>query len=160
MPRRINIVVVENAALALWLGASVFFSAAVTPALFAVLPTRTLAGIVVGRVMPSLLFAGLTIGTLVAALELLASGGAFSRARFACGVIVAGACAVAQFVIVPRIVALRESIGGPLESLAGDDPRRIDFGRLHGWSVAWLGVAMLASLVALVLSARALQSRS
>jgi hypothetical protein len=160
MPRRINIVVIEIAVLALWLGAALFFAAAVAPALFAVLPSRTLAGMVVGRLLPSLLFAGLTVGALVAALELLASGAGWSRARFASGAVIAGACAVAEFGVMPRIERLRVAIAGPLESLASDDPRRIDFGRLHGWSVAWLGLAMLAAVVALVLSSRTLQPRS
>ena len=44
--------------LALWLGAAGFFSAAVAPALFAVLPTRTLAGEVVGRVLPVVFYVG------------------------------------------------------------------------------------------------------
>lgn len=160
MARQINIVVIEIAVLALWLGAALFFAAAVAPALFAVLPTRTLAGLVVGRVLPSLLFAGLTIGALVAALELLSSGAGWSPTRFACGAIVTGACGVAQFFVGPRIERLRAAIAGPLESLSADDPRRIQFGRLHGWSVAWLGLAMLAAAVALVVSARTLQSRS
>ena len=160
MHRRINIVILESAALALWLGAALFFATAVAPALFAVLPTRTLAGAVVGKILPALLFAGLTVGALVAALELMASGRAWSRARFACGGIIAVACAIGQLVVGARIERLRASIGGPLESLAVDDPRRIEFGRLHGLSVAWLGVAMLASIAALVITTRTLQPRS
>ena len=54
--------------LAAWVGAAIFFSAIVAPALFAVLPTRELAGAVVGRVLPMLNWAGLII-----ALALLAS---------------------------------------------------------------------------------------
>jgi hypothetical protein len=33
------------------------------------------------------------------------------------------------------------------------------FGRLHGVSIAWLGVAMLGAAIALVLPARTLESR-
>ena len=65
------------------------------------------------------------------------------------------ACAVAQFVVAPRIERLRAEIGGPLEALAADDPRRAAFGRLHGISVAWLGVAMIAAVVALIVAGRA-----
>ena len=71
-----------------------------------------------------------------------------------------GACAVAQFVISPRIERLRSAIGGPLESLAADDARRAAFGRLHGISVGWLGVAMLAAVVAMVVAGRALSAES
>jgi hypothetical protein len=42
--------------LAFWLGAAAFFSVALAPVLFAVLPTRTLAGEVVGRVLPGVLY--------------------------------------------------------------------------------------------------------
>lgn len=160
MARRINIVVIEIVVLSLWLGAALFFAAAVAPALFAALPTRTLAGLVVGRLLPSLLFAGLTVGALVAALELLTSGAGWNSLRFGTGVVITGACAVAQFGVMPRIERLRAAIAGPLESLSPDDPRRIEFGHLHGWSVAWLGLAMLAAVIALVVSARTLQSRS
>jgi hypothetical protein len=34
------------------------------------------------------------------------------------------------------------------------------FGRLHGVSIAWLGVAMLAAVIALVLCARSLDTRT
>ncbi len=131
--------ILESAALALWLGAALFFSRRRRSGVVRGAPDEDLRRRRGRQVLPSLLFAGLTIGALVAALELMASGRAFSRARFACGVVVAGACAIGQFVVVARIERLRASIGGPLESLAGDDPRRIEFGRLHGFSVAWLG---------------------
>ena len=160
MARRINVVVLESAIVALWLGAALFFSAAVAPALFAVLPARALAGAVVARLLPALLFAGVTVGALVAALEALTSGRGWSKARFACGALIAGTCAVAQFAIVPRIERLRAAIGGSLDALPADDARRIAFGRLHGWSVAWLGAAMLAAVVVLIVSARTLHSRS
>jgi hypothetical protein len=67
------------------------------------------------------------------------------------------ASAVAQLVIGPRIERLRADIGGVLESLAADDPRRAAFGRLHGMSVAWMGLAMLAAAVAAFLIARELR---
>jgi hypothetical protein len=46
-----------------------------------------------------------------------------------------------------------------VDDLPVSDPRRVAFGRLHGLSVGWLGVAILAALVALVLVARTLQPR-
>ena len=67
-------------------------------------------------------------------------------------------CAIAQIVIAPRIVRLRGEIAGPLEVLAADDPRRVVFGRLHGASVAWLGLAMLAAIVILIIAGRGLSS--
>jgi hypothetical protein len=45
----------------------------------------------------------------------------------------------------------------PIDQIAADDPRRIVFSNLHGYSVNVLGLAMIASLVALVLIARSLR---
>ena len=44
------------------------------------------------------------------------------------------------------------------DNAAADDPRRIAFGALHGYSVYVLGLAMIAALVALVLMARTLRN--
>ena len=55
----------QLALLVLWLGGAVLFAAAVAPALFAVLPTRTLAGAVVGRVLPVIFYSGMLIGVVV-----------------------------------------------------------------------------------------------
>jgi hypothetical protein len=142
--------------LALWLGAAAFFAAAVAPAVFAVLPSRALAGAVVGRTLPAVFYSGMIIGVLA----IVAGGRPYRQWTWrdpeiaAVGVI--GACAIAQLVIAPRIERVRASIGGVLDDLPIDDARRVAFGRLHGLSVAWLGVAMLAAAWALFVAARRL----
>lgn len=140
------------AVLSAWLGASLVFSAVVAPAAFAVLPTRTLAGALVGRVLPVLFLSGIVVGGLVLAGELAWRRGAAPSwmLRGAVGAVVV-ACAIAQLAIGARIARLRETIGGPLEALAPGDPRRLEFGRLHGVSVALLGAALLAAFAAVVL---------
>ena len=45
--------------LGLWLGAFFFFAAAIAPLLFSVLPSRAMAGLVVGRALSSLHWLGL-----------------------------------------------------------------------------------------------------
>jgi len=47
--------------LSAWLGAAVLVTTVVAPAAFAVLPSRTLAGALVGRVLPVLFIAGLVV---------------------------------------------------------------------------------------------------
>jgi hypothetical protein len=131
--------------------------AVVAPSAFFVLPSRTLAGALVGRVLPVIFYAGVVIGAAIVVLDILGRTGAWSRT--AAGAVSALACAVAQLVVGARIDRLRAAIGGPLEALAPDDPRRIAFGRLHAFSVGWLGLAMVAAVVALALAIRALQSR-
>ena len=151
---------VQIVVLSLWLGAAAFLALAVAPALFAVLPTRTLAGIVVGRILPPIFYAGMIAGAIILALQILERRGWTWRGREITGVIIVASCAIAQFWVAPRIAQLREEIGGPLEALAADDWRRAAFGRLHGISVAWLGLAMIAAVAGIILSARAGQNTS
>ena len=148
--------VVQIVLLALWLGSAVFLSAVVAPALFAVLPSRTLAGAVVGRLLPVVFYAGMAIGAIVVVLQFTASRGGGWQISGVAGTLMIAACAVAQFLIGPRIERLRASIGRPIEELALGDAQRVAFGRLHGFSVAWLGLAMLAALVAVIVAARSI----
>jgi hypothetical protein len=155
MVERLNAPLVQLVTLALWLGAGAFFSFVVAPALFASLPSRTLAGAVVGRTLPIVFYLGIAVGAITVALQAASGRGALRDVRALCGCLIVAACAVAQFVIGRRIDRLRGEIGASIESLAADDARRVAFGRLHGMSVAWLGLAMLAALVALVAAWRA-----
>lgn len=157
MTTRVGVPVTETLLLAIWIGAALLFTLVVAPAAFAVLPTRTLAGALVGRVLPVLFYAGAVMGVVVVVLDLAARTSSWTRTG-AAGV-TALACAIAQVVVGTRIDKLRASIAGPLDALAADDPRRVAFGRLHAISVGWLGLAMLAAAIALVLAVRALPSR-
>lgn len=159
MARRMTLPLVESCALALWLGGAVLFSAVIAPAAFAVLPTRTLAGDLVARVLPVVFYAGMVVGVLVLALGVLdAEEWRWSTTDVA-SAIVAIACAAAQFIIGSRIVQLRSRISGPVDALPPGDSLRVAFGRLHGISVALLGVAMLAAAVALIALGRDLSKR-
>jgi hypothetical protein len=145
---------VQIAVLSLWVGAAAFLALAVAPALFAVLPTRTLAGTVVGRILPPIFYSGMVAGAIVLGLQVMERRGWSWRGREIAGVVIVASCAIAQFLIAPKIARLREEIGGPLEALAATDWRRAAFGRLHGISVAWLGLAMIAAVVGIALAAR------
>jgi hypothetical protein len=146
--------------LAAWLGAAGLLAAAVAPAAFAVLPTRALAGALVGRVLPVLFWAGMLAGLGAAALAWRDRGLPWTTARVAAALGVTLGCAVAQLVIGPRIARLREAIGPSLDALAIGDPQRAAFGRLHGFSVLWMGVAMLAAIVALASTFLAMRQRA
>ena len=136
--------------LSAWLGAAVLVTTVVAPAAFAVLPSRTLAGALVGRVLPVLFIAGLVVALASLSLESGDHGRAI-RVRRAMLIVAAVSCAAAQFAVAPRIERVRKEIAGPVEQLSPDDPRRIAFGRLHAASVAWLGVAMVADVTTLIL---------
>lgn len=137
--------------LSAWLGAATLFAAVVAPAAFATLPSRTLAGAVVGRVLPVVFIAGIVVAAIGLALDRTRLG-RLPRVRRVALVIAALSCAAAQFVVAPRIERVRQEINGPIEQLTPTDSRRVAFGRLHAVSVGWLGLAMLASGTALVLA--------
>jgi hypothetical protein len=141
--------------LAAWLGAALLVALAVAPAAFAVLPTRTLAGALVGRVLPVVFWSGMVVGVVVAALGWSMPNRVW-RTGAALSLVVA--CAAAQLVVAPRIERVRAQIGGAVDALDPSDPRRQAFGRLHAMSVAWMGVGGLAALVALVLLVRRLSA--
>jgi hypothetical protein len=147
LPVRRGVAVAQLIAASAWLGAALLFVAVVAPAAFAALPTRTLAGALVGAVLPALFYAGIVLGA-----GLVAAAVALHRRRIVTpgtvgGLLIAISCAAAQFVVAPRIERARASIGGPIESVPSSDPRRVAFGRLHGASVAWLGVAVVGAAV-------------
>ena len=143
--------------LAAWLGAGVLFAGVVAPAAFAVLPSRTLAGALVGRVLPVLFLAGIAVAVLAFALD-RASSGVYPGIRRVALLTLVVACAAAQFGVAPRIERIRQQIDGPIEELPRDDARRVAFGRLHAVSVGWLGLAMIAAGSVIVLSSIARRS--
>jgi hypothetical protein len=143
--------------IAAWLGAAILVATVVAPAAFAVLPSRTLAGALVGRVLPVIFWSGMAVGLVVAALGWRLPAGAW---RTGGALALVAACAAAQLVIAPRIQAVRAQIGGAVDALDASDPRRQAFGRLHGLSVAWMGVGALAALVTLILIVRSITTRS
>lgn len=143
---------VEVCLVALWLGAALFFAAAVARAAFDLFDAA-LAGALVGRVLPPLFVAGIVTGLVALATELR-----WPRrgrgVRSASAAIVAAACAAAQLVIAPTIERVRTAVARPIAEIAPDDPRRREFGRLHALSVLSLGVAMLGAVTVIASAAR------
>ena len=137
--------------LSAWLGAATLFSAVVAPAAFAALPSRTLAGALVGRVLPVVFIAGIVVAAISLGLD-RPRHGRLAGVRRAALLVIALACGAAQFYVGPRIDSVRRAIDGPIEQLAPTDERRVTFGRLHAVSVGWLGLAMIAAATALVLA--------
>jgi len=153
--RSVNGTVTSIVLLSLWLGAAIVVAAVVAPAAFAVLPTRSMAGALVGRVLPAVFWSGAVVGVGAALLSrTLPLGGP----RLAASMVLAVACLAAQLGVAPRIERVRVAAGGPVDALPRDDVRRITFGRLHGFSVGLLGVAALAGAAAIAFTIRAFPS--
>lgn len=141
----------------LWLGAAVYFSFAVAPSAFAVLPARELAGTLVNRTLGIVNVSGFVVGLLLLLTVPLARRAAGRLAlvfEAASLLVLAAATAVGQWVIAARLHGLRAGLSGPVEGLAPDDPARVAFDALHSHSVKALTAAMLAALVAFLLIAR------
>jgi hypothetical protein len=143
--------------LGLWLGAACFFSFAVAPSAFSVLPTRELAGSVVNRTLAAVNYSGLVIGLILLASSYIGRQST-NRIRFvleqAALLLLTAACAFGQFVIGARLQNLRAQIGRPIDEVAANDPLRLTFNDLHGYSVTILITAMIAALFAFFLLAR------
>lgn len=141
---------VSIALFAAWLGVAVFVAAVIAPAAFAVLPTRALAGALVGRALPVLFISGIVLGGMTAALY-------STRARVTAlgSLLLLGGNATA-LMIERRLHDLLTAIEVPIDTLAITDARRIEFGRLHGLSVLMMGIGVVGASIALVTLARAI----
>ena len=143
--------------LGLWLGAACFFSFAVAPSAFSVLPSRELAGAVVNRTLAIVNYSGLIIGLILLASSFVRGQNTNRIRRWleqAGLLLLIAACAFGQFVIGARLQNLRGQIGRPIDEVAMDDPLRVAFNDLHGYSVTILLTAMIAALVTFFLLAR------
>lgn len=149
--------------IALWLGGAVFFSATVAPSAFGVLRARNvpLANEAAGSIVTRTLSIVNTSGFILALL-LLASAFLFrervKRRALSLEVVSLAALALAtgvgQWVIAAKMLALRAAMGRPIDEVAVDDPSRLSFNNLHGYSVKALGLAIIVAAVALLLIAR------
>lgn len=150
---------VEALLLAVWFGAMVFFSVAIAPTVFAVLPTRELAGQVVNSLIGKLELIGLACGPLLVLLQLFAwpRRPAEAKARAVRAVLLVVMTlleAASRFWVSAKLHALRAQIGGPIDDIAVTDPLRVEFNALHGVSVSLMGATMLAGIVVIFLTVR------
>lgn len=134
----------------LWLGGAVFFIA-VAEATFAAVPQRDLAGSIVGRSLSILDYMGMGISALLIVTSLI---GAARTNKFWVWIerflllIVGAASVVQEFVIKFWMSSILAQVGGPINNVAADDPLRVKFDQLHGYS-AWV---LIASVVAAVVT--------
>jgi hypothetical protein len=145
--------------LIVWVGGLMFFPVVAQTA-FSVLPARHLAGAVVGRSLGILHWMGLFSGVVFLGSSLLysrLSGGEFhifsSRNMLVC--LMLGLTLVSQFSIIPRMDALRSSMG-EIDSVPADNTARVQFEALHAWSTRVEGGVLLLGLVVAYLAARSL----
>ena len=143
--------------LIVWLGGLIFFPV-VAGTSFSVLPTTHLAGTVVRECLIVLHWMGIVSGFLFLGSSLLynrLSRGAahlFAARHLLVGLMLI-LTAVSQFGIIPRMDALRTSVG-EIDSVAVNNPVRARFNILHVWSTRVEEGVLLMGLVVVYLTAR------
>ena len=146
--------------LGLWLGAAIFFSAAVAPNVFAVLRgaelpnATTLAGSIVTRLLAIINKGGFEIGLFVLVVSFFMTRGQKSIRRIAemlSLAIMAIMTAIGHWVVAARMATLRAAMQLPIDQIVPTDARRLEFDSLHRYSVVMLSVAIIAALIALIL---------
>jgi hypothetical protein len=150
---------IEVSLLSVWLGSMIFFSFAVAPSAFAVLPSRELAGKLVTSAISKIEMLGLIVGPLLAVIQL-----ATWRARRVTGrskglrlillFVMIGAAALSRFWVSATLISLRAAMGGMIDDYPATDPLRVRFNDLHQYSVALMGTAMMAGFSVLFLTVR------
>jgi len=149
--------------LGLWLGAAVFFGAAVARALFNVLRgaglanANELAGSIVTRLLAIINQGGLEIALFLLVTAFFVNRNQSRLARWAevlSLAIMAIMTGVSHWVISARMLELRRAMGAPIDQVSPIDPRRMSFDSLHRYSVWVMSVAMIAGLIAFVLASR------
>ena len=143
-------------ALTVWIGGIIFFSV-LAPTSFSVLPTRQLAGAVVGSMLSKLHWIGLGAGLVL----LFASVASYysqtgtahvfaTRHLLVCVMLLL--TLASQFAVSPKMAALHSSMGN-VDLVSPDNPERVQFNALHRWSTRLeLGVLLLGLVVLYVIA--------
>ena len=142
--------------LIVWLGGLIFFPV-VAQAAFSTLPSRHLAGTLVGRSLNTLHWMGIVSGVIFLAASILYSRLTEGTARvFAARhvliCLMLALTLISQFGIIPRMDTLRPSIG-EIDSVPPDNPARMRFDTLHVWSTRVESGVFLLGLVVVYLTA-------
>jgi uncharacterized membrane protein len=144
--------------LIVWVGGLIFFPVVAQTA-FSVLPSRHLAGLVVGRSLATLHWMGIISSVVFLATSLLynrfSNGTAHVfAARHLLICLMLTLTLISQFVIIPRMDTLRAAIPGEIDSVPADNPARMQFDAFHVWSTRLEGGVLLLGLLVAFLTAR------
>jgi hypothetical protein len=147
--------------LVVWVGGIIFLAFVEAPIAFSpgLLPTRHLAGSVVGHSLDLLHYMAIVAGIvfLIASLlyNRLSSGNLRPlAARHLLIVLMLLLTIISQFAISPKMHALRAE-AGVIDSVPLDNPLRREFDRLHIWSEKFEEAVLLLGLVAVYTTAQA-----
>ena len=148
-------------ALGTWVGAIFYFSAAVAPGAFRVLSSPDQAGLLVEFTLRRLHHMGLIAGLLFLLASLILAMSSINARKGlllpAIGVLLMVVVTIiSQHVVIQRMIQLRRQMVS-VEATPGNDPRRVEFDRLHAISVDLEGGVLLIGFAALFLTVRSLR---
>lgn len=131
-----------------------FFSFVVAPGAFAALPTQQLAGSLVSATLGKLEIIGIIIGLLLMAILILSKerSRAILYELIALGLMTTSMLA-SHFFVSGRLHQMRVSLG-EIAQLAATDPARLEFERLHQYSVWLMGFDILGAIALIIYLAR------
>jgi hypothetical protein len=137
-----------------WLGSIIFFII-FTAGIFSVMPTKDLAGVVVGYSLARLHILGIASGCvyLIATVVLEKSVSALVRPAALLVFFMIVCTMASQYGVIARMDTLRAQMGS-VEAAAADSPLRVAFDRLHQYSVRLESAVLLSGLAALFLTVR------
>lgn len=146
---------IEFLSLGLWLGADAFLSFVVAPGAFSILGSRDAAGLMVGYSLARLHIAGIFLGLLFLVARLLRTRdfASFTTAAALCVVLMVILTAASQFIVSSRMERLKKQMVS-VQNTPENDPRRIEFNRLHHVSVAYESAVLLLGFAGMFLLVR------
>ena len=148
--------------LVVWVGGIIFFACVVAPTVFhpGILPSRHLAGAVVSRSLGMLHAIGLTCGlvflvTSMTDSQVITGSVAPFAGRNLLVYVMIVLTLVSMFAISSRMLNLRNDMVF-IDNVPHDDPRRVEFNRLHEWSTRLESGVLLLGLAVIFLTSRRL----
>ena len=148
--------------LVVWIGAIIFFAAVLAPTVFAVLPTRQLAGQVVSRSLGIMHWMGIASGVVFLICSIgyscLNVGTAqIFNARNGLVMIMLVLTLISIFVVSNKMLSIRNDIG-VIDDVPQNDARRVHFNELHRWSTRLEGGVLAMGLAVLYLTTKAISA--
>jgi hypothetical protein len=151
--------------LVVWLGGVIFLAFVEAPTVFSpgLLPTRQMAGSIIGRSLDILHYMAIISGIVFLTASMLYNriGVGDARPMAARHLLIALMLlltVISQFAISPKMHAIRAEVGveaGVIDNLPPDNLQRREFDRLHVWSEKFEEAVLLLGLVALYTTAQA-----
>jgi hypothetical protein len=137
-----------------WVGSIIFFIV-FTQGIFSVMPTKDLAGVVVGYSLARLHVLGIVAGCIyiIATAALEKSVAALARPAGLLVFVMILCTMASQYGVIARMDVLRAQMGS-VDATPADDALRVAFDRLHQYSVRLESVVLFSGLAALFLTAR------